>query len=135
MAMAPALGARRQASAETLWLRLGLAFVFLYAAISASFDPAAFAVYFPAFIPEWAVDIGLPFFAVYEVALALAFLTGTRTHGTALLATVTLVGIVVFNPGAFSVLFRNVAIACAALALASATRPERSRLLGSRTAS
>ncbi len=120
-------GERRFAPVETLWLRLGLAFVFLYAAISASLEPAAFSAYFPSFLPAWAVDVALPLFGIFEVGLALAFLTGNRTYEAALLATATLVGIVIFNPDAFAVLFRNVAIAGATLTLASMTRPPHRR--------
>ena len=106
-------------------LRLGLAFVFLYAAVSSLLDPATFTGYFPSFLPtSWATEL-LPLFAVYEVLLALALVTGLRSHLVALLAAATLVGITAANPDAFEVLFRNVAITCAALALAAQTWPPR----------
>ncbi len=106
------------------WLRLGLAFVFGYAAVAALSSPEAFLAYFPSFLPEWAIHFALPSFAVYELALAAAFLSGRHVHSASLLGVATLIGIVTFNLDAFDVLFRNIAIACAALALASVTQGE-----------
>ena len=99
-------------------LRGGLAFAFLYAATASFLHPTTFARYFPSFVPgTWADDL-LPVFAVYEVVLSVLLLTNRFTYVASLLATATLLAIVVANPDAFEVLFRNVAIACAALALA-----------------
>ena len=111
-------------------LRLGLAFVFGFAALSSFFEPETFAGYFPAFLPSsWATEL-LPVFAVYEVLLAVSLVAGRQTYRAALLSALTLAAITVANPDAFEVLFRNVAIACAALALAAQTRPERLRVDG-----
>lgn len=130
----PARGERRErarrhhAFADELasWLlRGGLAFVFLYAAMSSFLHPDTFARYFPAFLPSaWAREL-LPGFAAFEVLLALGLLTRRFTYPAALLSALTLAGIVIMNPDAFEVLFRNIAIACAALALALQTRPSR----------
>jgi uncharacterized membrane protein YphA (DoxX/SURF4 family) len=106
-----------------LWLlRGGLAFVFLFAAMSSFLDRETFAGYFPSFLPSsWATEL-LPVFAVYEVVLAAALLSGRFTYPASVLAASTLVAITAANPDAFEVLFRNVAIACAALALAAQSR-------------
>ena len=74
----------------------------------------------------WAAEL-LPAFAVYEVVLSALLLTNRFTYVASLLAAATLLGIVVANPDAFEVLFRNVAIACAALALALQDRQQRIR--------
>ena len=111
----------------TWLLRAGLAFAFLYAASASFLHPATFARYFPSFLPaSWATEL-LPLFAVFEVVLAGLLLTSRFTYVASLLAAATLVGIVIANPDAFEVLFRNVAIACAALALALLNRQERWR--------
>ena len=110
---------------SVLSLRLGLAFVFLYAAVSSFLHPETFAAYFPTFLPSsWATEL-LPVFGVYEVVLGVALMAGRQTYRAAVLSALTLVAIVAANPDAFEVLFRNVAIACAALALAAQTRPDR----------
>ncbi len=110
----------------TWLLRAGLAFAFLYAASASFLDPTTFARYFPSILPAtWAAEL-LPVFAVFEVVLAGLLLTSRYTYVASLVAAATLVGIVVANPDAFEVLFRNVAIACAALALALLNRQERS---------
>ena len=107
-------------------LRAGLAFVFSYAAVSSFVHPATFARYFPSFVPaSWAHDL-LPVFAAYEMLLTLALMIDRCTYAASLLAALTLFAIVAANPDAFAVLFRNVAIACAALALAMESRPQRS---------
>ncbi len=109
----------------TLLLRGGLAFAFLYAATASFLHPTTFARYFPSFMPgTWASDL-LPAFALYEVVLSAMLLTNRFTYVASLFAAATLLGIVAANPDAFEVLFRNVAIACAALALALQDRQER----------
>jgi hypothetical protein len=119
---------QRPALADQLpsWLlRGGLAFAFLYAAGASFLHPTTFARYFPSFLPAtWASEL-LPVFAGFEVVLAALLMTSRFTYVASLLAAATLVGIVVANPDAFAVLFRNVAIACAALALALLNRQER----------
>ncbi|HEX2024049.1 MAG TPA: DoxX family membrane protein [Acidimicrobiales bacterium] len=112
--------------ATELFLRVGLAFVFVYAAATSLVDPEAAATYFPRQLPgDLVVDVLLPAFAVYEILLAMALLSGRFTYIAALLAAVTLAGIVVVNADAFAVLFRNVAITCAALALAVESKDRR----------
>lgn len=118
-------------SAASWFLRVGLAFVFAYAAVTSLVDPAAAATYFPPQLPsDLVVDVLIPAFAAYEIALALVLLSGRHTYGAAVVAALTLAGIVVVNADAFGVLFRNVAIACAALALAAETRGTRRRSTG-----
>ena len=59
--------------------------------------------------------------------LSALLLTNRFTYVASMLAAATLLGIVVANPDAFEVLFRNVAIACAAVALALQDRQQRVR--------
>lgn len=136
-AVAPALrpgaepatvGRRRRSFEEQLpwWLvRAGLAFVLSYAATSSFFHPETFARYFPSFMPAtWATEL-LPVFAVFEMLLAVGLMTDRFTYPASMLAGLTMVAIVVVNPDVFNVLFRNVAIACGAFALALQSRQER----------
>ena len=126
--VARATGERGRAFDERLtsWLlRAGLAFVLSYAAFSSVIHPETFAPYFPSFMPaEWASEL-LPVFAGFEALLALGLMTDRYAYVASVLAGLTLVAIIAVSPNAFDVLFRNVAIACAAFALAVQTRRER----------
>ena len=111
-------------------LRGGVAFVFLYAAVAMVVQPDDFIGYFPSFMgARTDADLLLAGFALYEMAIAAGILSGRYTYPASLLATATLAAIVVVNVDAFDVLFRNVAIACATLAIALETRPSRGRRL------
>jgi uncharacterized membrane protein YphA (DoxX/SURF4 family) len=72
----------------------------------------------------WATEL-LPVFAVFETLLAVGLVTDRYAYMASILAGMTMVAIVAVNPDAFDLLFRNVAIACGAFALAVQTRPER----------
>lgn len=108
-----------------LLLRLGLALVFLYAAVGAALAPSAWIGYFPQFIrdsipvPE-RVLLGL--FSAYELLLALWVISGWKTFYAALVSALTILGIMVANFGLLEVIFRDVAIFFAALALMALQR-------------
>ncbi len=118
-------------------LRIAVAFAFLYPPIDALFDPASWLGYFPSFITNLFHTIAIPLklsdvvllhgFGLLEVALAVWVLAGKRVRIPALIMAVMLFAIVGFNldPSNFSVLFRDVSIALAALALAFYNPPSR----------
>jgi hypothetical protein len=110
----------------TSWLlRVGLAFVLGYAATSSLLHPETFVGYLPSVLPgAWATEL-LPIFAVFETLLAVGLMTDRYAYLASMLAGVTMVAIIAMNPDAFDVLFRNVAIACGAFALAVQARPAR----------
>jgi uncharacterized membrane protein YphA (DoxX/SURF4 family) len=121
-------GFMRYFSAVTpqLLLRVGLAVIFLYAAISSFTNPNDWVGYLPSFATK-AVDakVLLHVFSVYEMALAIFLLAGVLVRYVALLCAATLLGIVVFNSSLFAITFRDIALAFAALALAR--MPESAR--------
>jgi hypothetical protein len=107
-----------------LLLRLGVAFAFLFPPVNAFIDPYSWVGYFPAVIR----DIGpemllLHLFGVVEVAIGLWILSGKRIFYPSVAAVVILALIVLTNLGDFQVLFRDVSVAFAALALAVLNRP------------
>lgn len=111
-------------TAEVL-LRLGVAFAFLYPPINAFIDPYAWVGYFPMFVKVLAPEmLLLHVFGVVEIIIGLWILSGRRIFLPSALATVLLAMIVLFNVGDFQVLFRDVAIALMALALAVLNRPK-----------
>lgn len=100
------------------FLRFGLAFVLVYASIEIYLHPANFLKYVPQIMLSMLpVDLFLDSFGVIEIALAAWLLTGWRGEIPSFLTFLMMVGIIVFNPEHFQVLFRNVAIAFAGLAL------------------
>lgn len=102
-----------------LILRAGVAFAFLFPALDAIADPDSWIGYFPKFMHGLAPDLVLLHaFGAVEVALALWILSGRRIVWPSLIAALMLVGIVAFNLAQFQIVFRDLAIAAAALALA-----------------
>lgn len=101
-----------------LILRVGVAFSFLYAAIDGFVDPYSWIDYFPQFLNFAPTLTLLHVFAVIEILIALWLLSGKNILIPSLLATVMLLAVVIFNLAQFQLLFRDVSIAAASLALA-----------------
>ena len=104
-----------------LLLRVAVAFSFLYPPLSALSDPDSWIGYFPPFLLDMVgtSDVLLLYiFGVIEIALALWILFGKRVLIPSTLAALMLAAIVLANPVQFSVLFRDISIALAAVALA-----------------
>ncbi|MBI3074975.1 MAG: hypothetical protein HYY92_02040 [Parcubacteria group bacterium] len=104
-------------------LRAGLAFSFAYAAVGAFLNSSAWIGFFPPFLlalfPETLLLVG---FGAGELALAVWLLSGVRTRPAALIATVALAGIALFNLSQMDIVFRDFALALAALALAELSK-------------
>lgn len=99
-------------------LRVGLAFAFLYAATSAFRDPQAWIGFFPPFlrtaIPQ---DLLLRGFELSHVVLALWLLSGKKGASAALVSSCAFAGIVIFNVSQLDILFRDISLFSAAVAL------------------
>ena len=108
-----------------LVLRVGLAFAFLYPAVSAYFNPFAWIGYFPLFVLEIVGNdtLTLHTFGVVEIIIALWLLWGKHIFYPSLLALFMLVGIVAFNFNQMDILFRDFGIAAMAFALVLASNP------------
>ena len=95
-------------------------FVFTFAAAEMYINPDALAVYTPQFVTNIIpLVVFMPIFGALELTLSVWFLIGKRLFYPSVMASLLLIGIIVFNMNHISVLFRNVAIAAAALSLAS----------------
>ena len=110
-------------SIARFFLRIGIAVVFLYAAISSISQPANWI----GFIPLWLRNLASPFaspetllfgFAIFQIVLAVWLLLGRKTAAAAILSAIMLFGITVANLGLFDIVFRDIAVLFAALALA-----------------
>lgn len=100
-------------------LRSGLAVVFLYAGVAALSNPDAWVGFIPGFVR---VIIPAPTFLLIhscaEIVLALWLLSGKKALWAALIAVAAMLSIILFNITAIDVVFRDVAIMFAAIALA-----------------
>ncbi len=109
-------------------LRVALAFAFIFPAVNALFDPSAWIGYFPPFVHGIVPDeVLLHAFGAIEVIFALWVLSGWKIAFPALTMAAMLVAIVAFNPSQFQILFRDLSIAVAAVALALMQGPPRSK--------
>lgn len=117
--MLPAIHNLSVAKASYFLLRAGVAFAFLYPAISGWFEPYTWAAYVPQFARGYVDDLLLLHaFGAVEILLALWILSGWKIFWPSLAAAFLLVFIVVVNPSEFPILFRDLSIAALALALA-----------------
>lgn len=115
--------------APELLLRAAIAFSFLYPPIAALSDPDSWLGYFPGFLLTLAGTqemLMLHAFGSIEVIIALWILFGRNVFVPSIIAVVMLAGIVVVNGNQFPILFRDVSIALAALALAMMHRTRAS---------
>ena len=107
-----------QPQLAALLLRLGLAFVFTYAAVDSFIHPGDWVGYIPhimsMFVPA---ETALKAISIYELLLAGWLLFGKYTRYAAALSALTLAGILTANLGVLGVTFRDVGLVCAALAL------------------
>lgn len=102
----------------SLLIRIGLAFVFTYAAISGFMHPETYLFYMPSFLRETPyAELILHVFGIYEILLSLWLLSGKLRRYAALLATITIFAITFANLASFQVVFRNIAIFFSSLAL------------------
>ncbi len=103
----------------SLLLRLGLVAVFGYAAVAATLRPNDWVGFMPQFLTRLIPALTLlKIFSAYEIVLAVWLLTGWEVFYAAVLSALTVAGIMVANPGALDITFRDIAILLGALALA-----------------
>jgi len=107
-------------------LRIGLAFSFLYPAISAWFNPFAWIGYFPGFLLNFAGShdmLLLHAFGITEIIIGLWLIFGRRIFLPSCFAALYLLAIVVLNLNQMDVIFRDISIFAIAVALALTSRP------------
>ncbi len=104
-------------------LRWGLAFVFFYAAIASLAQTGRWMIYVPSFIaaviPPQTFLVACSF---YELILAGLLFSGKKIFWSSLLAAISFVLVVIFDFRLMGIIFENVGLAFAALALFDASR-------------
>ncbi|PCI90295.1 hypothetical protein COB18_00890 [Candidatus Kaiserbacteria bacterium] len=101
-------------------LRVGLAFTFVYPAVSAWFNSYAWIGYFPSFVLDIVGTYDIVFlhiFGITEIIIAIWLVFGKRIFWPALIAAGYLLAIILFNLNQFDVTFRDVGLLAMAGAL------------------
>ncbi len=102
----------------SFFLRVGLATVFFYAAIASFLQPLNWIGFFPAWLKSLIpASILLWGYSLYQLGLGLWLLSGKKAFYAAIFGGVTLVAIIVTNFTLLDIIFRDVAILFAAVAL------------------
>ena len=102
-----------------LILRVGLAFAFIFPAVSAIWSPDSWIGYFPHFMRGYVPDpILLHIFGITEVIIGLWILSGKKIFLPSVAACAYLLAIVAFNTNNFEVIFRDLSILAIAAYLA-----------------
>ena len=110
----------------SFFIRIGLAFVFIFAALSAFFNPQAWIGYVPSFVTNFITRAYFLFFHdVINLALGIWLLSGKKTYYAAIVSCIMLAGITLTNLGTFLVTFRDVGLFFAAVALAVLSKNKR----------
>lgn len=108
-------------SAASQWLlRIAVAIVFVYPPLHALSNPDGWVGYFPQFVFSFGIPplVLLHGFGVIELVIAAWILSGWHIEWPATLAAFILAAIVALNGAQFEILFRDISIALACLALA-----------------
>ena len=110
--------------ASDLFLRIALAFAFLYPAYGFWMNPNDWLGYIPAFVRNvgFSQDVLIMLIAGVHIIIALWILSGWRIFLPSLIAAVFLGSVVYFNQNQLDVLFRDISLGLAALALAFSNR-------------
>lgn len=107
-----------------LVLRIGVAFSFLYAATASFLDPQSWIGWFPHFLRAVVNDtVLLQTWGVYEITTGIWILSGKKIFWPSLLASFSLVGLIFFNFNSMDIIFRDVTILSATIALTIKNSP------------
>jgi|SRR3989344_496811 len=107
------------------FLRFGLAFVFLYAGIFGFLNPSDWIGFLPSFVKDtvpFSDQNILALFSGAEIIFGILLLLGIQVFFVSVLSCIVLLGVTVFNWGAMDILFRDVGLFFAALALVFLSR-------------
>jgi len=104
----------------SLLLRLSIAFTFFYAAIAAFIAPQNWIGFLPTWISIVPIDslLLLQLFSGFEIILGLLLVTGKRLYFSSIVSAIVIASIILLNIGAMDIVFRDVPILFACIALA-----------------
>ena len=107
----------------TLILRIGLAFSLVFAGVSALITSSDWIGYYPEFVRNFSFsEVLVMISSVGEIFIGLWILSGWKVFLPSVATALFMASIVIFNFGAFLIVFRDVTIGFAAVALAILNR-------------
>ncbi len=102
----------------SLLLRIGLAAVFVYAAVSAFLTPNAWLSYIPDFTTKYvSAKVSLDVMSVFQLVLAAVLISGKYLKYAAALSVLILTGILLFSLNELLITFRDIGLIFMAAAL------------------
>jgi len=102
----------------SFFLRVGISSALLYAAFATFLNPIAWVGFLPSWIPDGQLKLSLlMLWSVYEVLLSLWLLWGKKLVYSSSLAALSFLGIIVLNLTLLDIVFRDIPILFAAIAL------------------
>ena len=117
---------QKQLRACFLLLRLGVAFVFIYAVVAAHLRPDDWIGYFPSFLLNtFPHTLLLTGWGIFELILGIWFLTGRYLFIPSILASLAMLGVIIFNWNGMDVVFRDVSILATTIGLAVVSFKEK----------
>lgn len=110
-------------------LRLGVAFAFIYAAVAGFVDSESWIGWFPKSVQDMLpAETLLLIWGIVEIILGLWILSGKKIFVPSLVASLSLAGLILTNLGAMDIIFRDVTILAATVALAIEHLPSKSQV-------
>tara|TARA_Y100000310_G_scaffold258289_1_gene266654 strand:+ start:2631 stop:2993 length:363 start_codon:yes stop_codon:yes gene_type:complete len=101
-----------------LFLRIGLALVFLYVAIAAFISPGIWSTFLPSWISSFINPLlFLKFYSSFEIFLAFWLLSNKKIFYASVISTIIISGVILTNINYIDVIFRDFAILFSAVAL------------------
>lgn len=100
-------------------LRIGLAFVFLYAGISILTNPTSWIGFIPKFMEVFVSGYTILYaHAFFDIVLGIWLLYWKKIFYASVLCSLNLLGIILFNLGSLDIIFRDLGLLFSSLALA-----------------
>ncbi|MDO8482299.1 MAG: DoxX family membrane protein [bacterium] len=116
----------KQGRAAQTILRVGVAFTFIYAAVAGFIDPESWIGWFPESAQNMLpAETLLLIWGIIEITLGLWILSGKNIFWPSLVASLSLAGLILTNLGAMDIIFRDITILAATIALAIQNFPKK----------
>ncbi len=102
----------------SFFLRIGIAFSFIYVGVMAFSNPSSWIGFVPSFIENFvSKESFLYTHGLFDFLLGLWIISGKKTFHASILASLAMLGIIIFNLNSFDIVFRDISILFAAIAL------------------
>jgi uncharacterized membrane protein YphA (DoxX/SURF4 family) len=106
-----------------IFLQIALSFAFMYAGIAGLINPVNWIGYLPDFVTaSFSAEMALRIWSISELFIGAWILSGIALRLSALVSAILLFGMVVFNLPQLDIIFRDISLGFAAIALVYAAK-------------